>query len=52
MDRKGTANLPLHYGKPPEYLFKRMVELGGIISDLIIQKFGVRKYLDNLADPF
>ncbi len=52
MDRKGTANLPLHYGKPPEYLFKRMVKLGGIISDLVIQKYGVRKYLENLSDPF
>lgn len=52
MDRKGTANLPLHYGKPPEYLFKRMVKLGGIISDLIIQKFSPQKYLENLSDPF
>lgn len=52
MERKGTANLPLHYGKPPEYLFKRMVTLGGTISDLIIQKFGVEKLFDNLSDPF
>lgn len=52
MDRKGTANLPLHYGRPPEYLFKRMVKLGGTISDLIIQKFGVSKFLENLSDPF
>lgn len=52
MNKSGTAVLPLHYGKPPEYLFKRMVKLGGIISDLIVQKFGVQRLLANLADPF
>lgn len=52
MERKGTANLPLHYGKPPEYLFKRMVSLGGTISDLIIQKFGVERLFSNLSDPY
>ncbi len=52
MERRGTANLPLHYGKPPEYLFKRMVALGGTICDLIIQKYGVDKLLSNLSDPY
>lgn len=52
MEKRGTANLPLHYGKPPEYLFRRMVRLGGTISDLIVEKFGVQKLLENLSDPF
>lgn len=52
MNKRGSAFLPLHYGKPPEYLFKRMVKLGGTITDLIAEKFGVEKLLNNLADPF
>ncbi|EQD79575.1 protein containing DUF763, partial [mine drainage metagenome] len=35
MQRKGTAILPLHYGHPPEKLFRRMISLSGILSSLI-----------------
>ncbi|MFG1449679.1 MAG: DUF763 domain-containing protein [Thermoplasmataceae archaeon] len=52
MERKGTALLPLHYGHPPEYLYKRMVKLGGILSDLILEKYGNQTYMEKLADPF
>ncbi|MDS0257544.1 DUF763 domain-containing protein [Thermoplasmatales archaeon AK] len=52
MERKGTAVLPLHYGHPPEYLYKRMITLGGYISDLIIERFGVDELLQKLSDPF
>lgn len=52
MERKGSAVLPLHYGHPPEYLYRRMVKLGGIVSDLIIERFGVEDYLERLSDPF
>ena len=52
MERKGTALLPLHYGHPPEYLYKRMVKLGGILSDLILEKFGNQTYMEKLSDPF
>ena len=51
MERKGTALLPLHYGHPPEYLYKRMVKLGGILSDLILEKFGNQTYMEKLSDP-
>ena len=52
MERKGTALLPLHYGHPPEYLYRRMVKLGGILSDLIVEKFGIQTFLEKMADPF
>lgn len=52
MEKRGSAILPLHYGHPPEYLYRRMVKLGGIVSDTIIEKFGVDRLLNNFSDPF
>lgn len=52
MEKRGSAILPLHYGHPPEYLYKRMVKLGGLVSETIIGKFGVDRLLENFSDPF
>lgn len=52
LKRTGVSILPLHYGHPPEFLYKRMVRLGGILSELILEKYGTRDYLERLADPF
>lgn len=52
MEKRGTAILPLHYGHPPEYLYRRMVRLGGTICDLISEKFGTETLLEKLSDPF
>jgi len=52
MEKRGTAILPLHYGHPPEYLYRRMVKLGGIICDLISEKFGTEILLEKMSDPF
>ncbi|MEM0155914.1 MAG: DUF763 domain-containing protein [Thermoplasmataceae archaeon] len=52
MERRGTSILPLHYGHPPEYLFKRMIELGGTLSEIIINEYGVETFLEKLSDPF
>ncbi len=52
MEKRGSAILPLHYGHPPEYLYKRMVKLGGIVSETIIEKFGVDRLMENFSDPF
>ena len=52
MQKKGSAILPLHYGHPPEYLFKRMVKLSGLLSDLIIDRFGPDVFLEKMSDPF
>ena len=52
MEKRGTAILPLHYGHPPEYLYRRMVKLGGIVCDLISEKFGTETLLEKMSDPF
>ena len=52
MQRNGSAILPLHYGHPPEKLFRRMIHLSGILSSLIVEKFGTDQLLEKLSDPF
>lgn len=52
MDKKGTAYLPLHYGKPPERLYKKIVELTGRISTLICETYGTREFIRRISDPF
>ena len=40
MVRTGVANLPLHGGKAPKWLFKRMVKLSRGIIDVILLEYG------------
>jgi len=50
--RTGTANLPLHYGKAPPWLFGRMTRLAREITIAIVAEFGVVEMLRRLSDPF
>lgn len=50
--RTGTANLPLHPGKCPPWLFKRMRPLAGAITEAIVTEYGQEEYLRRLSDPF
>lgn len=50
--RTGIANLPLHSGKAPRWLFSRMKELSQHISTFIISEFGPDEMLMRLSDPF
>lgn len=52
MSKTGIANLPLHPGKAPKWLFKRMVELSRGITEVIIQEYGRDEFLRRLSDPF
>ncbi len=52
MRKTGVSILPLHYGHPPPFLYRRMVTLGGILSSLIIEKYGSKDFLHRLSDPF
>lgn len=52
MIKKGIANLPLHGGKCPQWLFPRMKKLSGIISEVIINEYGQQQYLQRLSDPY
>jgi hypothetical protein len=50
--RTGTANLPLHYGETPRWLFSRMRELARQIAILMIEEFGTVALMERLSDPF
>ena len=49
--RTGFANLPLHYGKAPRWLFDRMVKLAREITIVIVSDFGADEMLRRLSDP-
>src|ERR1700730_3412065 len=52
MNGRTTASLPLHTGSAPPWLFRRMVEMAGAISTLIVQDSGPEELLRRLSDPF
>ena len=52
MSRTGIANLPLHGGKAPRWLFKRMVQLSRGIIDVMLYEFNSDEILKRLSDPF
>jgi len=52
MRRSGTANLPLHYGRVPQWLYERMRLLGGAITEAIVTEFGSDEFLARMSDPF
>ena len=50
--RTGTAQLPLHGGRAPAWLFSRMVKLAREISVHIVSEYGADEMLRRLSDPF
>lgn len=50
--RKGIANLPLHYGSCPRWLFERMKLLSSSIIELMIMEFGKLEFLRRISDPY
>jgi hypothetical protein len=50
--RTGSANLPLHTGKAPAWLFSRMIQLSREIATHIVAEFGSDEILRRLSDPF
>lgn len=50
--RTGVANLPLHGGKAPRWLFTRMVKLSREITIAIVSEYGAEEMLHRLSDPF
>jgi hypothetical protein len=51
-ERTGIANLPLHYGKVPPWLFGRMCQLARQITIVTVTEFGTEEMLRRLSDPF
>jgi len=50
--RTGIANLPLHYGTAPAWLFEKMKHLAREISMILVLEFGPAEFLKKLSDPF
>ncbi len=50
--RTGIANLPLHSGRAPRWLFERMKGLAREIVIVIVKDFGPGEVLRRLSDPF
>lgn len=50
--RTGIANLPLHYGRAPRWLFERMVRLSRAIIESLIIEHGADVFLERISDPF
>ena len=48
----GTANLPLHGGKAPRWLFTRMVSMSGAIAEIVIEEHGREEFLRRISDPY
>ncbi len=52
MQRTGSAYLPLHGGRAPRWLFTRMADLAGVISDIIVEEEGETALLERISDPY
>lgn len=50
--RIGFANLPLHYGSCPSWLFERMAKLAREITIVIVGQKGPDEFLQKISDPF
>src|SRR5919205_2746657 len=50
--RAGSADLPLHGGRVPQWLADRMTRLGAVISQAIVHHYGRDELLRRLAHPF
>jgi len=47
-----VANLPLHYGNCPKWLFNKMKLLSSSVSNVIISEYGIHEYMNRISDPF
>ena len=50
--RSGTAQLPLHTGRAPAWLFSRMVLLAREITAHVVAEYGSEEVLWRLSDPY
>lgn len=50
--KTGYANLPLHYGVAPRWLFVRMTKLARAITEIILGEYGNVEFLRRISDPF
>ncbi|MCX6099431.1 MAG: DUF763 domain-containing protein [Candidatus Bipolaricaulota bacterium] len=49
--RTGVADLPLHSGRAPRWLFARMTQLAAEVVELVVLEEGVDGFFGRLSDP-
>ncbi|MFA5537292.1 MAG: DUF763 domain-containing protein [Bacillota bacterium] len=49
--KTGIANVPLHGGQCPPWLFEKMKQLGTAIVEVIVMEYGPTEILRRLSDP-
>lgn len=52
MNRGGIADLPLHGGRVPPWLARRMELLGTAIAESVVHHYGASAFLSRISDPF
>ncbi len=50
--RTGVANLPLHAGRVPPWLFEKMTGLCSAVIEAIVVEYGPEEVLRRLSDPY
>ena len=50
--KRRVAQLPLHSGKAPPWLFKRMTKLAGAVTMAVVDEYGPQEMLRRLSDPW
>ncbi|AGK56739.1 hypothetical protein HYPDE_25273 [Hyphomicrobium denitrificans 1NES1] len=50
--RSGSADLPLHGGRVPQWLGQRMAKLGAVICEAIVHHYGRDEFLRCLSHPY
>lgn len=50
--RSGSADLPLHNGRVPAWLGRRMTRMGAVIAEAIVHHYGRDEFLRRLSHPF
>jgi uncharacterized protein len=50
--RTGSADLPLHSGRVPQWLATRMATLGAVVCQAIVHHYGRDDFLRRLSHPF
>jgi hypothetical protein len=52
MKRSGLADLPLHSGRVPAWLYERMAKMARAITEAIIADYGKQEFLRKISDPY
>lgn len=50
--RTGIAELPLHSGRAPRWLFARMVKLSRAIIEVVVIEHGTQEFLSRISNPY